>query len=342
MEGGKIEGAGRPDADYRIALGRVGRLRGRVGRIDFAWGEKYNGCAAMINLRQKLLRTRESIKGRIDALLASPKNREEILDALMEILILADVGIPTAEKIIDNLRRASKRSDAPQEIRTLLQHEIAAILTRNSAPVNLGQPHSVAMFVGINGGGKTTSLAKLARLYQSQGKQVMMVAADTFRAAAQEQLTIWGKRLSVPVIRGQYGADPASVTYDALQSFKARGFDLLLIDTAGRIHTNTNLMNELEKIKKIVSREIAAAPHEVFLVLDASIGQNALIQAREFMKFSGLTGIFLSKLDGTAKGGCVLSIIDELQLPVKFIGIGERETDIMLFSPLEFAQAMIT
>jgi fused signal recognition particle receptor len=274
--------------------------------------------------------------------LASPKNREEILDALMEILILADVGIPTTQKIIDNLRRGSKRSNALHEIRTLLQQEIAAILTRNSTPVNLDQPQSVAMFVGINGGGKTTSLAKLARMYQSQGKQVMMVAADTFRAAAPEQLSVWGKRLDVPVIRGHYGADPASITYDALQSFKARGFDLLLIDTAGRIHTNTNLMNELEKIKKIVSREIEAGPHEVFLVLDASIGQNALIQAREFLKFSGLTGIILSKLDGTAKGGCVLTIIDELHLPVKFIGTGEKETDILPFSPQEFAQALIT
>ncbi len=296
----------------------------------------------MINLRQTLLRTRETLKGRIDALLASPKNREEILAALTEILILADVGVPTTEKIIDNLRRGSKRSDAPHEIRIHLQGEIAAILTLNSTPVNLEQARSVAMFVGINGGGKTTSLAKLAHLYRSRGKQVMMVAADTFRAAAQEQLSIWGKRLNVPVIQGHYGADPASVVYDALQSFKARGFDLLLIDTAGRIHTNTNLMNELEKIKKIVSREIAGAPHEVFLVLDASIGQNALIQAREFLRFSGLTGMILSKLDGTAKGGSVLTIIDELQLPVKFIGIGERETDIQLFSPLEFAQALIT
>ena len=196
--------------------------------------------------------------------------------------------------------------------------------------------------VGVNGGGKTTSLAKLAHRYKKEGKQIMLVAADTFRAAAQEQLAIWGKRLNVPVIKGQYRADPASVVYDALQSFKIQGFDLLIIDTAGRIHTNVNLMIELEKINRIISREIDGAPHEVLLVLDASIGQNAVIQAKEFLKFSGLTGIYLTKLDGTAKGGSVISIIDELMLPIKFIGVGEGAKDMMDFSPDEFAKALLS
>jgi fused signal recognition particle receptor len=296
----------------------------------------------MVNLKEKLSRTREKVKSRIDELLASQKSREEILDDLMETLILSDVGISTSEKIIQSLRQKGRKTDSPQTIRSLLQEEIISILSQHPGGVDLDNPQSVGVFVGINGGGKTTSLVKLAQFYRSQERQVMMVAADTFRAAAQEQLSIWGKRLDIPVVRGQYGADPASVTYDALQSFKSKQFDLLLIDTAGRIHTNTNLMNELEKIKKIVSREIKNAPQEVFLVLDASMGQNALIQAREFLKFSGLTGIFLSKLDGTAKGGSVLSVVDELELPIKFIGIGEQDTDLLPFSPREFAGALLS
>ncbi len=168
------------------------------------------------------------------------------------------------------------------------------------------------------------------------------MAADTFRAAAQEQLALWGKKLNIPVIKGQYGADPASIIYDAIQSFKAHEFQLLLIDTAGRIHTNANLMKELEKIRRVISREIEGAPHEILLVLDASIGQNALIQAREFLKFSGITGVFLSKLDGTAKGGCVISIVEELKLPIKFIGIGEEMEDMLSFSPQEFVKALLS
>jgi fused signal recognition particle receptor len=196
--------------------------------------------------------------------------------------------------------------------------------------------------VGVNGGGKTTSLAKLAHRYRKKENSVLLVAADTFRAAAQEQLTIWGKRLNIPVVKGQYGADPASVVYDAIQSFKVKGYDYLMVDTAGRIHTNVNLMNELEKIRRVLSREIEGAPHESLLVLDASVGQNALIQAKEFLKFSGLTGIFLSKLDGTAKGGSVISIVDELKLPIKFVGVGEGEKDLLDFSPQEFANALLS
>jgi fused signal recognition particle receptor len=296
----------------------------------------------MTNLKEKLSRTRKTVKSRIDELLSSRKNREDILDDLMETLILADIGVSTGEKIIARLRENSRKTDSPEGIRSQLKQEIFAILSQLPTTLALDRPQSVAMFVGVNGGGKTTSLAKLARYYQANGKQVMMVAADTFRAAAQEQLSIWGKRLNIPVVRGQYGADPASVTYDALKSFQARQFDLLLIDTAGRVHTNANLMNELDKIQNIISREIEQAPQEVFLVLDASIGQNALIQAREFLKFSALTGIFLSKLDGTAKGGCAISIVDELQLPIKFIGTGEGGSDILQFSPKEFADALLS
>ena len=198
------------------------------------------------------------------------------------------------------------------------------------------------MVVGINGGGKTTSVAKLAHYYSNQGQKVLLVAADTFRAAAQEQLAIWAERLGLPLIKGQYGADPAAVVYDALQSFKAKNYDVCLIDTAGRLHTNKNLMGELEKIRRVIAREFSGAPHEILLVLDASLGQNALIQAQEFYKFSGLTGIFLAKLDGTAKGGCVISIADQLHLPIKFVGVGERENDYLLFSPEDFVDALLS
>lgn len=275
-------------------------------------------------------------------MLRSKKNREEILDDLEESLILADVGVNSSEKIIDLIRQKSSKSDSAETIKKLLEEEVARILSQYPTEISLDSTGSVLMFVGVNGGGKTTSLAKLAYKYKAKGNKVLMVAADTFRAAAQEQLTLWGKKLNVPVIVGPYGADPASVTFDAIQSFKAKSYDILLVDTAGRIHTNTNLMNEVEKIKKIISREIPGAPHEILLVLDASIGQNALHQAREFLKFSGLSGIFLSKLDGTAKGGSVISIIDDLQLPIKFIGVGEKETDILDFSPQEFTHALLS
>jgi fused signal recognition particle receptor len=200
----------------------------------------------------------------------------------------------------------------------------------------------VLMMVGANGGGKTTSAAKLAFRFKKEGRSVLLAAADTFRAAAQEQLALWGKKLDLPVVRGQYGADPAAVVFDAIQSLKAHEYQALVIDTAGRLHTNHNLMAELEKIRRIASREIAGAPHETLLVLDAGIGRNSLVQAREFLKFSGLSGIFLSKLDGTAKGGSVLGIAEELRLPIRYIGTGETEFDLEEFSAREFVDALLS
>jgi fused signal recognition particle receptor len=294
------------------------------------------------NLKDKLTKTRETFKEKFDELLKSERDREEILDDLLESLILADVSIRSSEKIISSLREKTRKTDSFPRIKEILELEIIDILSQFPSELRLNDSQSVVMFVGVNGGGKTTSLAKLADLYVKKGLNALLVAADTFRAAAPEQLSIWGKRLNIPVIRGQYGADPASVVFDAIQSFKARGLELLLIDTAGRIHTNVSLMNELEKIKRVVSREIEGAPHESLLVLDASIGQNALNQAQEFLKFSGLTGIFLTKLDGTAKGGSVISIVDELELPIKFIGLGEGEEDILPFSAQEFTNALLS
>ncbi len=292
-------------------------------------------------LQDKLARTRLVFR-RVEDVFRRGKAREEILDDLTETLILADVGVATSERIITDLRKKSFKGDSPGEIRKALKEAILNVLDGNRySPLNEPVP-AVFLIVGANGGGKTTSLAKLARRAQKKGRSVLMAAADTFRAAAQEQLLLWGKRLNAPVVRGQYGADPASVAFDAVKAFQAQGRDLLLVDTAGRLHTNTNLMNELEKIKRIVSRELPGAPHETLLVLDASVGQNAVVQAREFLRFSGLTGIVLSKLDGTAKGGSVIAVADELKLPIRFIGLGESEEDLADFSPVDFVEALLS
>lgn len=293
------------------------------------------------NLREKLSRTRRAFR-KIDELFRSGKPREEILDDLSEALILADVGVATSEKVLEALRAKTRKGDSGEDLEAALKAELEAVLTRRQAAPAVDAGPTVVMVVGVNGGGKTTSAAKLAALEKRRGRRVMMAAADTFRAAAQEQLVLWGKRLGIPVVKGQYGADPAAVVFDALQSFKTQKGDVLLVDTAGRIHTNTNLMNELEKMRRVIGREIAGAPQESLLVLDASIGQNAIHQAREFLKFSALTGIFLSKLDGTAKGGSVIGIADELGLPIRFVGVGESEEDILEFSPHDFVEALLS
>jgi len=290
-------------------------------------------------LKRKLSKTKE-LFGKIEQLFQSSYPRPELLEELFELLILADVGVPTAEKIINGLKEKSKNT-GQSDLKSLLKQELLAIFAQQPVLVNESWP-SVWMLVGVNGGGKTTSAAKLAYRYQKQGKKVMLAAADTFRAAAQEQLALWGKKLNLPVIQGQSGADPASVVFDALKSFRARNYDLLLIDTAGRLHTYANLMAELEKIKKVISREIPGAPQEILLVLDSTIGQNAIVQAREFKRFSGLTGVFLTKLDGTARGGSVLAVVDDLQLPVKFAGVGETEEDLVVFSPESFVEALLS
>jgi len=293
------------------------------------------------SLREKLGRTREAFL-RLGGVFQSGRPREEVLQELAEVLILADVGVTTTEKIIAGLRERTKKDDPPDVVRSRLKEELLTLLERASRPpVELPSP-AVVLMVGANGGGKTTSMAKLARRFQDRGRTVMFAAADTFRAAAQEQLEIWGRKLGVPVVRGAYGADPAAVVFDALGAFRAQKRDVLLVDTAGRLHTKQNLMNEIEKISRVAARAVPGAPHEVLLVLDATTGQNALVQAREFLKFSGLTGLFLTKLDGTAKGGSVLGIADELGLPIRYVGVGETETDLLDFSPREFVDALIT
>jgi fused signal recognition particle receptor len=294
------------------------------------------------NLRQKLAGAGRSLRERLDSLLKSGKTRDQILDELEEVLISSDVGVPATEKILRALRERTRKDDPAPAIREALREELVHILSRQPAGLAVDAGPAVIMLVGVNGGGKTTSVAKLARYFKDREKKVQLVAADTFRAAAQEQLSIWAKRLGLPVIRGQYGADPASVVFDAVQSFKAHGGDILLVDTAGRVHTNTNLMNELEKIKRVIAREVPGAPQEILLVLDSTIGQNAVVQAREFLKFTGISGIFLTKLDGTARGGSVIGIADELGLPIKLVGIGEEAEDLAFFSPDQFASALIS
>jgi fused signal recognition particle receptor len=293
------------------------------------------------SLKERLQKTRQAFQ-KLGEVFQSGRRREEVLDELAELLILADVGVPSTEKVIEKIRQQTRKDEGPSFLGAVLKEEIINLLSQYPSGFAVEPAPAVVMMVGVNGGGKTTSLAKIACLCRKEGKKVMMAAADTFRAAAQEQLVLWGKKLNIPVIRGQYGADPASVVFDAVQSLKNRGADLLLVDTAGRIHTNTNLMNELEKIRRVISREISGAPQEILLVLDAVIGRNALAQAKEFFRFSGITGIFLTKLDGTAKGGSVISIVDELGLPIKFIGIGEGEDDLLEFSPKDFVEALLS
>ncbi len=304
-----------------------------------AAGQKYNSKAVFDKLKQKLSKTRE-LFSRIEQLFQSNRPPADLLEELYELLILADVGVSTTDRIVSGLRERARKTGS-SDLKDLLKQELITLLSSQPSTVSDTWP-AVWMLVGVNGGGKTTSAAKLAYRYQNLGKKVMLAAADTFRAAAQEQLQLWGRKLNLPVIQGQSGADPASVVYEAIQSFKARAYDLLLVDTAGRLHTYANLMAELEKIKRVISREIPGAPQEILLVLDSTIGQNAIVQAREFNRFSGITGIFLTKLDGTARGGSVLAVVEELHLPVKFIGLGESEKDLLQFSPESFVEALLS
>jgi fused signal recognition particle receptor len=293
------------------------------------------------SLREKLARTRNAFR-KVEDLFKSGKRREEILDGLEEALILADVGVPATGRILESLRTKTSKDADEAELERALKDEIAALLTPPVGEPDASAGQTIILMVGVNGGGKTTSAAKLAARFKRDGLRVLLTAADTFRAAAQEQLALWGKRLDIPVIKGSYGADPAAVVFDAAQSFKAQRGDVLIVDTAGRIHTNTNLMSELEKVKRVVVRELPDARLESLLVLDATVGQNAVLQAREFLKFSGLTGIFLTKVDGTAKGGAAIAIVAELGLPVRFIGVGESEDDLYEFSPREFVEALLS
>jgi fused signal recognition particle receptor len=261
----------------------------------------------------------------------------ETIEALEEALISADVGVAATGRIVDAVR-ARKRDGA--SLRDLVKQEILSILrAADRAPASHHRPH-VVLLVGVNGTGKTTTVGKLARLIKDSGKAPLICAADTFRAAAVEQLEIWANRAGVDMIRARAGADPAAVVFDAIAAGKARGRDVVLVDTAGRLHTRVNLMTELDKIRRIAAREVEGAPHEVLLVLDATVGQNGLAQAREFMSVAGVNGIVLTKLDGTAKGGIAVAIANDLKLPIRYVGTGEAIDDLIPFSPDDYVTAI--
>ncbi len=268
---------------------------------------------------------------------------DNFYDELEEALILADMGVDTSVRAVEKLRSRVKEKhlrDA-DEARTCLRDIVAEMLTVGQEELNLSTKPSVVLFIGVNGVGKTTTIGKLAAGLKGQGMRVLLAAADTFRAAAADQLTIWAERAGVEIVRQGEGADPAAVVYDALTAAKARKVDVVLIDTAGRLHNKQNLMNELEKISRIIDRECPGAARETLLVMDATTGQNGLIQARKFQECTGITGIVLTKLDGTAKGGIAVAIAQELGVPVKFAGVGEGIDDLQPFHPADFAEALL-
>jgi fused signal recognition particle receptor len=295
-------------------------------------------------IKASLARTKQQFVERFDDIVRrveEPERRSravdvETIDALEEALISADVGVAAADQIIRAVREKRAHGEA---LRPLVKDEIRSILKAADAPIPPGAPH-VVLIVGVNGTGKTTTVGKLARLIKESGKTPLICAADTFRAAAVEQLQVWASRAGVDFIRAQGGADPAAVVFDAVAAGKARGRDVILVDTAGRLHTRVNLMAELDKIRRIAGREVPGAPHEVLLVLDATVGQNGLTQAREFMSVAGVNGIVLTKLDGTAKGGIAVAIAHDLKLPIRYVGVGEGIDDLVPFSPDEYVDAL--
>ncbi len=293
-------------------------------------------------LKQGLFKTKSAIVGKVDALLKKfVKVDEELFEELEELLISADIGVNTTEEILDELREIVKdnRIKNPEDVK----HELFSILRRmigDHEPLNLSTKPSVILVIGVNGVGKTTSIGKMSAELKRSGKKVVVAAADTFRAAAAEQLSVWCDRAGVDIIKQAAGADPASVVFDAINAVKSRGADVLIIDTAGRLHNKKNLMDELAKIDRVINRELPDAAKETLLVLDATTGQNAVYQAKEFKEASKITGLVLTKLDGTAKGGIVISIRKELGIPVKFIGVGEQIDDMKTFDSKEFASAL--
>jgi fused signal recognition particle receptor len=295
-------------------------------------------------LKKGLSKTHENLVGRIDTLLLGKKKIDaDTLEQLEEILISADIGVKTAVELIRTLEQRLNRNELQDAdaLKAALKEELLGRLSRYSSPLDTGASAPfVILVIGVNGVGKTTTIGKLASRYASEGKKVLMAAGDTFRAAAAEQLEIWGKRAGVDVIRHQEGADPSAVAFDACRAALARNCDILIIDTAGRLHTKVNLMEEMKKIRRIIGREIPGAPHETLLVLDASTGQNAISQAKLFKEAASVSGIALTKLDGTAKGGIVVAVSNEFQIPVRYIGVGESAEDLREFDPVQFVEAL--
>ena len=296
-------------------------------------------------IKQSLTRTKQQLSERLDDVARRADDEEhrsrpidvETVDALEEALISADVGVAATEQIVNAVK---SRRNKGGTLREAVKDEIRGILRAVNNPSAAGGPPHVMMIVGVNGTGKTTTVGKLARLIKDSGRSPLICAADTFRAAAVEQLEVWATRAGVDIIRAKAGSDPAAVVFDAIAAGKARRRDVVIVDTAGRLHTRVNLMTELDKIRRIATREVEGAPHEVLLVLDATVGQNGLAQAREFMAVAGVNGIVLTKLDGTAKGGIAVAIAHDLKLPIRYVGVGEGIDDLIPFSPDEYVDAL--
>jgi len=294
-------------------------------------------------LKNGLRKTRHQLADNLAMLLRGKKTLdEELYEALEAQLLLADVGIETTQRILEQLSQQAKRSELQDETALIshLKNELLALLEPCEKKLVMEQKPFILLTVGVNGVGKTTTIAKMADFYKKAGQKIMLAAGDTFRAAAIEQLQIWGERNQVPVIAQVRNADSAAVIFDSIQAAKKRQMDLLIADTAGRLHTQEHLMNELRKIKRVIKKCIPSAPHETLLVIDASMGQNALIQAKQFHEAIGITGIALTKLDGTAKGGIIFSIADQLNVPIRFIGVGEKVDDLRPFHAHEFIDAL--
>jgi fused signal recognition particle receptor len=296
-------------------------------------------------LKSGLFKTKENLLGKItQAVGLHRKIDQELLDELEEILIKSDVGPSTTAKIIEGLKKeaSSQKIDDSEKVIGLLKDQVTSILTHcENSNSGTTSPH-VIMMVGVNGTGKTTSIAKLAKDYKEQGKKVLVAACDTFRAAAGEQLSIWAGRVGVELVGSMPNQDPASVAFDAIKAACSRGFDVVIVDTAGRLHTKVNLMEELKKVKRVMGKALAGAPHEILLVIDATTGQNGLSQVKIFQEAVSITGIFLTKLDGTAKGGIMIAITDEFKVPVKYIGLGEKPDDFQKFDPVQFTETLFS
>ena len=295
-------------------------------------------------IKAGLAKTREALSDTLGSVFTGfSEIDDDFYDELEESLILADLGVETATKATDRLRKVIREQHlkTTEEARTALKQILVEMLNVGDTALNIGTNPSVILVIGVNGVGKTTTIGKIAKQLVDQGKNVMLVAGDTFRAAAADQLEIWSQRSGASIVRQHEGADPASVVYDGIQAAKARGSEVIIIDTAGRLHNKTNLMNELNKISRIVERELPNAAREVLLVLDGTTGQNGLIQAKQFKEIAGVTAMAVTKLDGTAKGGIVIAVSDALQIPVKFVGVGEQADDLMPFVAKDFVDALI-
>ena len=293
-------------------------------------------------IKQGLAKTRNAIGATLGDLFKFSELDDDFYDELEENLILADLGVDTAVKAADLLRKSAKENHikTAAEAKELLKDILVQMLEVGDTQLDLSTTPSVVLVIGVNGVGKTTTIGKIATRLVKEGKKVLLVAGDTFRAAAADQLEIWAERSGASIVRQHEGADPASVVFDGIQSAKAKGVDVILIDTAGRLHNKQNLMNELGKISRIVGRELPDAAREVLLVLDGTTGQNGLIQAKQFKEIAGVTSVALTKLDGTAKGGIVIAVADALQIPVKFVGVGEKADDLMPFEARGFVEAL--